>query len=520
LNRNSGFWIGTVASLTVAQMVASVLLPPGIALTAVSDCINVILLAALALAFVLNAIPTRGRLRAFWAMQAVGWFLLLVNQGWWMCYDLILRKPVPMLFAGDVLLFIPGVLILAGLLLRPHVQQSQHSARMGVLDFLLLLLWWICFYVYLVMSWQYVSPNAVLYNRNYDRLYLVENLVLWSALYFLFMQSARPWRRFYTILLAAVVFNYVCFALENRAIELNMYFNGSWYDTPYMASFAFFMVVAMQGRGMEQNRDTTEDEKYGFWMPGLAILAVLSLPVIAMIAVIESGVSPAVMHFRVVVTAVAMFAMAGLVFMKQQLLHKELKQANLVLEESSMTDPLTGIRNRRFFSAMIQSEVAQSLRAYVNGNGSSKRDLIFYLIDLDNFKNVNDLFGHDAGDRVLTEAARRMNSAIRNSDILVRWGGEEFLIVSRSTDRNQAGTLAERVMNAVRGKPFVISPGQELHQTCSIGWAVFPWQEKNAEEMRYEDVLKLADRALYQAKTAGKNQAIGMTPSRDVANPE
>ncbi len=248
-------------------------------------------------------------------------------------------------------------------------------------------------------------------------------------------------------------------------------------------------------------------------MGGLAILAVLSLPVIVLIAVLESGVPSEVVHFRVLVSAAAMFAMAGLVFMKQQLLHKELKLANHVLEESSMTDPLTRIHNRRFFSATIPGDVAQSLRAYAEGDDRSTRDLVFYLIDLDDFKEVNDLHGHDTGDRVLIDTSRRISSAIRNSDVLVRWGGEEFLVVSRYTDRRQATILAQRVIEAVSGKPFVVGAVKGLRQTCSIGWAAFPWLQENVEAMAYEEVLKYADRALYRAKKAGKNQAMGMTPS-------
>jgi diguanylate cyclase (GGDEF)-like protein len=224
------------------------------------------------------------------------------------------------------------------------------------------------------------------------------------------------------------------------------------------------------------------------------------------------------MHFRVLVTALVMFAMAGLVFMKQQLLHLELKHSNLVLQWSSTTDPLTGIRNRRFFASTIQRDIAQSVRAHLEGTGNSERDLIFYVIDLDNFKKVNDQFGHDGGDRILIEAARRISSAIRNSDLLVRWGGEEFLVVSRSADRSQAGILANRVLDAFRAKPFVIDASLQTQQTCSIGWAAFPWFEDDIEAVSYERVLKFADRALYRAKKAGKNQAIGMIPTVDGAD--
>jgi diguanylate cyclase (GGDEF)-like protein len=215
-----------------------------------------------------------------------------------------------------------------------------------------------------------------------------------------------------------------------------------------------------------------------------------------------------------------MFIMAALVFMKQKLLHRELKQANQVLEESSTTDPLTGIRNRRFLMSSIVGDVAQCLRTYAEASDITERDLIFYAIDLDNFKKVNDHHGHDAGDRVLIEASRRISSAIRNSDLLVRWGGEEFLVVSRFTDRRQAAILADRVLDAFRAKPFAVGEDAVVHQTCSIGWAAFPWIEKDPGAVNYEGVLKYADRGLYRAKKAGKDQAVGMSPSRESLNPE
>jgi diguanylate cyclase (GGDEF)-like protein len=519
LRTSTRFWIGTAVILTLTQVLGSALLPRGYALTAISDFALALLLLALAVVFAKNAIPTRGRLRAFWVMQSIGWFMLVLDQLGWMLYDLVWQKPVPTPFALDVLLYLPGVLMLAGFLLQPHLEQSKRNARLGTLDFLLLMLWWVFFYVYLVTCWQYVSPNVDLYNKNYDRLYMVEILVVLVVQCSLLKRSTGAWRRFYAFYIGAVLFSYFSFTLENRAIELNTYFNGSWYDSPYVGSFSLFIIVALSGRGLQLCRDTGDREKYSLWLERLAILAVLSLPVVVLAAVLEHDVSLEVMHFRVLVTALTMFAMAGLVFMKQKLLHEELKHANHVLEESSTTDPLTGIRNRRFFSATIQRDVALSMRAYAESHDLSERDLIFYVIDLDNFKKVNDLHGHDAGDRVLIESARRISSAIRNSDLLVRWGGEEFLVVSRCTDRRQAAILAERVLDAFRAKPFAVGTANEVQQTCSIGWAAFPWIEDDVDAMGFEGVLKYADRGLYRAKKAGKNQAIGMAPSGEGANP-
>ena len=517
MRTNTKVWIGIASIPTLIQIGASVFLPRGIALTTLSDCASLLLLLALLIAFGSNAASARGRLRVFWVMQAVGWGVSLINQLWWMEYDIFLRKPVPMLFAGDVLLFLPGLLMLAGFLLRPHIEHSRSSARLGAIDFLLLMVWWIFFYAFLVTCWQYVSPNEALYNRNYDRLYLTEIVVLVSVLTHLIRHSTGSWRRFYLLYTGAVVFNYIWFALENRAIEQYTYFIGSWYDCPYTASFALFMVVALYGRGQQLCPESAEAKAYRSWVTGLAVLAVLSLPVMVLAAVLERDVAIQIMHFRVLVTALAILLMAGLVFTKQYLLHEELRHSNLVLQWSSTTDPLTGTRNRRYLFENIQRDVAQAIRAHLEGNDRSRRDLIFYLVDLDNFKKVNDVYGHDSGDRVLMEAARRISTAIRNSDLLVRWGGEEFLVVSRSTDRRQAGMLAQRVLEAFRAKPFAIDAADEINQTCSIGWAAFPWLEEDVEAVRFEGVLKFADRGLYRAKKAGKNQAVGMVASGDGA---
>ena len=500
--------------LTAAQALASALLTRGYPLTTISDVLCALMMLAPLLAFASNAVPSQGRMRAFWILQSFGWLMWLADQAVWISYDIVLRRPLPEATWADLLLFMAGVPMLAGLLLRPHLKPSERSAQLGLMDFSLLMLWWIYFYIYLVMSWQYVSLNLPLYNRNYDRLYYVEFAVLVTVLLLVLKHTRGAWRRFYAYYLGAVLFNSTAFILQNNAIEAGKYFNGSWYDTPYLASFAVFTLVAMKGRGLMPRPETEAEEKRGLWMSRLAMIAVLSLPVIAVTAVLDLNAPFDVVRFRVIVTVATMFAMAALVFMKQHRLHEQLKQSNLVLEDASMTDPLTGVRNRRFFSATIEGDAAQTLRAYADGHPRGTRDLVFYLVDADNFKEVNDQYGHDAGDRVLVEMSRRISSAIRNSDVLVRWGGEEFLIVSRYTDRREAEILALRVMEAVGQRPYAVGVGGEtIRRTCSIGWAAFPWFEDHVELVRHQEVLNLADRGLQQAKAAEKNRAIGIVPS-------
>ncbi len=194
----------------------------------------------------------------------------------------------------------------------------------------------------------------------------------------------------------------------------------------------------------------------------------------------------------------------------------ELERLNQELREASLTDPLTGTRNRRFFQVTIEGDTRQAIRSYLmdkSSAGGRNRDLIFYIIDADLFKEVNDVYGHAAGDELLSEMTRRIQSAIRMSDVLVRWGGEEFLVVSRYTERGEATTLASRILHMVGNEPFQLkNTGISVRRTCSIGWAAFPWFCAAPDAVGYEAVVELADQALYAAKQAGRNRAVGMLP--------
>ena len=110
--------------------------------------------------------------------------------------------------------------------------------------------------------------------------------------------------------------------------------------------------------------------------------------------------------------------------------------------------------------------------------------------------------------------ARRLSSSIRHSDVLVRWGGEEFLIVSRYTDRSEAELLAQRVLVGRCGYANSTGDsGEMMYRTCSLGWAAFPWVPENPQAIGYEEVLTLADRGLHRAKELGKNRAVGVVPA-------
>jgi len=504
--------VGAVAMLAMLTA-ACLFLPRGLARTAMSDLASGALMLIALVVFASLGFASKGRLRWFWMLQAAGWGLWLSDQCVWIVYDLVLHRRMPPMQPADSLLFLAGAPMMAGLLLRPHREPSPRSARLGILDFSLLLLWWLYLYICFVVSWQYVSPNLDAYNRNFDQLSTMENVLIAIVLTVFFYQSSGKWRRLYAAFGFAVVFNGVWFYILNRALELDLYFTGSWYDIPYSASFAIFAAAALLGEGLAPMPETSDDA-YSSSMATMAMLGVLSLPVVATFALLDARLPHNVSRFRVLVSLATMFLMALLLFIQHRRLNRELQRTNVVLQEASLTDPLTGLRNRRYFSATIEADVGQTLRSHADQQNPHTRDLVFYLIDADNFKEVNDRYGHDVGDKVLIEMAQRISSSIRHSDVLVRWGGEEFLIVSRYTDRQEAELLARRVLSAVADTPFALGArAEKMCRTCSIGWAAFPWFVDNPRAVGYEEILTLADRGLHRAKQQGKNRAVGMLPA-------
>ncbi|OFA04721.1 sensor domain-containing diguanylate cyclase [Duganella phyllosphaerae] len=202
---------------------------------------------------------------------------------------------------------------------------------------------------------------------------------------------------------------------------------------------------------------------------------------------------------------------------QQQLLDQnlELERAYQALEEVSLTDQLTGLRNRRFFLRHVDADVAMSLRGYDDlqhrprptgdGDRQAPNDLVFYMVDLDHFKHVNDRYGHAAGDSILVQMQARLREVFRESDYVIRWGGEEFLVLARATHRDDASALAERMRRAVGERDFVLPDGELLRKTCSIGFACFPFLPTQPRLLSWPQVVELADQGLYIAKRSGRD---------------
>jgi diguanylate cyclase (GGDEF)-like protein len=170
------------------------------------------------------------------------------------------------------------------------------------------------------------------------------------------------------------------------------------------------------------------------------------------------------------------------------------RRANDRLRFNSERDALTGLRNRRYFNEHVLSV-----------DGARPVGGCVLLADLDHFKRINDTLGHPAGDAVLATVSHRLSAALRETDKLVRWGGEEFLAVLDPITPEQADRTVERLLQAVRRDP-VLWNGQAIRCSISIGYACFPMPGSDTE-ISLDSAISLTDKALYEAKRRGRNRA-------------
>jgi len=195
----------------------------------------------------------------------------------------------------------------------------------------------------------------------------------------------------------------------------------------------------------------------------------------------------------------------------------ELAEVNTRLLDLSVTDALTSMKNRRYTDLCMPEYMADSLRRHESLTRAdldptrANADLLFFLLDLDRFKEINDRFGHAAGDRVLVDIHELLKTVMRDTDTLVRWGGEEFLLIARNSSRHEAAAIAERIRRAIADHAFIVNKRTtSLRLTCSIGFAPFPFLPMDRNRFGWQEVLDVADSCLYAAKNAGRNRTVGV----------
>jgi diguanylate cyclase (GGDEF)-like protein len=547
--------------LVCVHIAVSLLVRRSFALTAFGDILQNVVLGLATLAFFIRVRATSGRTCLFWLLMSLGLATWFASQLMWTYFEVYLRNEAPNPFAGDVILFLHVVPMMAAVAIQPHQRQADHAIRARTLDFALLLAWWLYLYLFVVIPWQYVHFSERVYGRSFDLLYFSEELVLAGALFLVWRRSRGIWRTVYLELFGATALYCIASLTASEAIDFHVYYTGSLYDVPLLASMAWFVRIGFlfASADAETLAEEAPATGLGIWKARLAMVTVFVTPLMVAWAEFGGNAPRSVRSYRLFLTIAVMLIMGLLVFLKQhrldhellallrssrqnleemcrlkdELEHKEqllrwhsleLQMKNLELQEISFTDVLTGIWNRRYMEEILPSEAGQVLRNYQREGSDihqmDHRDLVFIMVDVDFFKEVNDIHGHPAGDRLLQLVAQRLSTVVRKSDVLVRWGGEEFLIMSRSTDPGGTPAFCSRILEVISSEPFDLGHGVVVRKTCSVGWAAYPWCREAYEMLCAEESIELADAALYRAKALGRNQGVGIVPNQGaICNP-
>jgi diguanylate cyclase (GGDEF)-like protein len=170
-----------------------------------------------------------------------------------------------------------------------------------------------------------------------------------------------------------------------------------------------------------------------------------------------------------------------------------LLENNRHLEEMVMVDRLTQVGNRHYYEIQLPLEIERANR--------NREALAYLIMDIDDFKQINDRYGHMAGDKVLKSVAGAIRNDLRKIDLFFRFGGEEFVALLPRTDREAAERIAERIKDVVASKTLSVAKGQKINATISIGGCIYPNNGSNEIQL-----LRNADRALYRSKRNGKNR--------------
>lgn len=302
-----------------------------------------------------NALDSRGHTRLFWSLLGLGLAMWCVNQASWTWYEVIVRKPIPDPFEGDIVQFLHVVPIMGAVAIRPHQADENEGMLASTLNVIMLLVWWIVVYAFFVFPEEYVATNVPVYTLHWSLLYLLEGLMLTGVAAAAYFSSSGSWRKLYGgLVVAGALYTFASEAM-NAAIARGTYHSGSFYDVPFLAALlAYFAVVVFGRRSLHEAQSTPPVSRPRRPVaPILAQIALLSLPVMGYAALFWTGDPPHLRRVRFVVTMGGFTLLAFFVFLKQYLLDQRLLQ---LLDHSRKSfDKLQRLQGRAVQQAKLAS---------------------------------------------------------------------------------------------------------------------------------------------------------------------
>ncbi len=273
-----------------------------------------------------NAIDSRGHTRLFWSLMTTGMAMWCFNQACWVWFEVVVRKPVPDPFQGDIVLFLHIVPMMAAVAIRPHQATEREGMLPSTLNVLMLLVWWIVVYAFFVFPEEYIVINVPVYSLRWDFLYFVEGVILITASASAYFGSSGSWRELYrNMFFASVLYTFSSEAI-NAALVRGTYKSGGIYDIAFLTAALGFLWVSIAGRRCLRDTEMTPSITLSNRpvAPHLAKLALLSLPLMGYWALFLSHDQPYLREIRFAVAMGGVALLAFVVFLKQHLLDQKL----------------------------------------------------------------------------------------------------------------------------------------------------------------------------------------------------
>jgi signal transduction histidine kinase len=354
-------WFAFAGATTLAFALVSLTVPRGPLLTAISDVVYFLLTLAVAVAMLRNAWSEHGVSQRFWLLMGSGCILWAFDLGGWVYYEVLRQADVPSPWFMDVILFLHLIPMIAAVGLRPHRAEDEGRFRAGTLEFLLLLVWWLFLYAFVVFPSQYIFAAKPIYLRNFATLYLVEAGVLVLVLGISARGAPAGWKLVYLNLMAASAL----YALDSQglafAFDSGNYYTGSLYDVPLIGTVAWMAATALTAREWRtESVPYPEKDRWGAMALRLAMLAILSLPVLGVWTLRWDDSSALTRAFRLCTVLVAMLVLGVFVFVRQYLQDQTL--IHLLAESRRSFE-----HEQRLQSHLVQREKLASLGQLVAG---------------------------------------------------------------------------------------------------------------------------------------------------------
>ena len=341
--------------LLLAFVLAPVVFPSPLFRLAMGDGVPLLVITAAFIVSARNAFDSRGHTRLFWSLMTAGMAMWCFNQACWMWFEVVIRKPLPDPFGGDVVLFLHVVPIMAAVSIRPHEADESEGMLPSALNVIILLVWWVVVYAFFVFPEEYIVTNVAVYNPRWNLLYFIEGMILIAVSASAFFTSSGSWRDLYrNIFFASALYTFASEAMD-AALARGAYKTGGIYDLPFLGAALGFLWVALAGRRCLRDIQMMPSITRASHpiAPELAKLALLSLPIMGYWALFLSNQQPYLRHVRFAVAMGGVALLAFVVFLKQHLLDQKLLQ--LLNHSRKSFDNLQRLQGRVIQQAKLAS---------------------------------------------------------------------------------------------------------------------------------------------------------------------